>query len=496
MKTVLILLDTVRLDMLEAYNPDTWVKTPNIKRLAERSVRFDNHYIGSAPCMPARRDLFTGKLNFLERGWGPVEPFDITLPGVLRENGVFTHMITDHHHYFEVGGEGYCQAFNTWDFVRGQGFDRHGSFVNFERDEEQFYGVMNDQYLANRKHFKGKEELYPSSRVFANACDWLNDNYNSDNWMLWLEAFDPHEPFDATKEYTDLYDKGYDGPTYIWQSSIRPENDDKMLPHIVRNYAATLTMVDAWLGKLLDKFDELNMWDDTTIIFTTDHGTMLGEHNWFTKNIMPTYNEIAHIPLLIHFPKDEGTGIVRQEITQNIDVMPTLLEQYDITPSEQLKDRMTGVSLNRSIEQAPFETRDACLYGWYGKQVNMFDGRYTYLRAPAREDNEPCNMYCAIPCGLNLYLGNKVAQDIEFGRFLPYTDYPVYKIPYRTHNIRWDILSDDAKITRLFDLENDPGQMNNIAGGEEERRAKDKMRELLQKNSAPSDQYERLGFTD
>ena len=76
--------------------------------------------VGSAPCMPARRDILTGRLNFLERSWGPIEPFDITLPKVLAEKNVFSHIVTDHPHYFRLGGEDYVQQFSTWDFYRGQ----------------------------------------------------------------------------------------------------------------------------------------------------------------------------------------------------------------------------------------------------------------------------------------------------------------------------------------------------------------------------------------
>ena len=87
MKTILILMDTLQRKMIHAYNPGSEAITPNIDRLAARSVVFDQHYIGSAPCMPARRDILTGRLNFLERNWGPVEPFDITFPALLRQRG-------------------------------------------------------------------------------------------------------------------------------------------------------------------------------------------------------------------------------------------------------------------------------------------------------------------------------------------------------------------------------------------------------------------------
>jgi len=93
MKTILILSDTLNRHFLPAYGND-WVKTPNIDRLAAQSVTFDNHWLGSAPCMPARRDILTGRLNFMEKAWGGMEPFDRPLTRILRENGIFSHMVT------------------------------------------------------------------------------------------------------------------------------------------------------------------------------------------------------------------------------------------------------------------------------------------------------------------------------------------------------------------------------------------------------------------
>ena len=105
--------------MLPPYGND-WLHAPNFERLAQRSTTFDNYYVGSMPCIPARRDLHTGRYNFLHRSWGPIEPFDDSMPQILKENDVYTHLATDHHHYFEDGGCTYHHRYNTWFFARGQ----------------------------------------------------------------------------------------------------------------------------------------------------------------------------------------------------------------------------------------------------------------------------------------------------------------------------------------------------------------------------------------
>ena len=119
MKTVFLLFDSVNRLMLEPYGGQL-LETPNFKRLAERSVTFDNHYIGSMPCMPARRDMQSGRHTFLHRSWGPLEPFDNSFPELLKSSGSYSHLISDHYHYFEDGGATYHTRYNSFDFIRGQ----------------------------------------------------------------------------------------------------------------------------------------------------------------------------------------------------------------------------------------------------------------------------------------------------------------------------------------------------------------------------------------
>ena len=90
------------------------------RRLSKKAVQFQNAYVGSMPCMPARREMHTGRYNFLHRSWGPLEPFDNSLPAILNKTNVYTHLITDHFHYFEDGGATYHNRYRTWDLVRGQ----------------------------------------------------------------------------------------------------------------------------------------------------------------------------------------------------------------------------------------------------------------------------------------------------------------------------------------------------------------------------------------
>src|SRR5699024_2241082 len=177
MRAIVILIDTLRKDFLSTYNKNSWAITPELDNFSKDSLTFDNHYIGSAPCMPARRDIFTGRLNFLERSWGPIEPIDITFPKLLQKNDVFTHITTDHCHYMRLAGDGYLQQFNTWDYHRGQEGDPWISSID-DPDfmPENWYGKLRKQYQLNRETWGQNEKLYPTTKTFKSAEEWLERN--------------------------------------------------------------------------------------------------------------------------------------------------------------------------------------------------------------------------------------------------------------------------------------------------------------------------------
>ena len=335
MRTVLVLMDTLRRDVLSCYNPATDVQTPNLDAFAERSCVFDNHWIGSAPCMPARRDILTGRYNFLERPWGPIEPFDVTLPACLRANGNFCHITTDHCHYLRTGGEGYLQEFNTWDYYRGQEGDPWVSRIDEPNNmPETFYGRVREQYQKNRQLWPNEEDM-PSPKTFQSACDWIDGNAGADDFFLMVEAFDPHEPFDVPDKYMEMYggtgelDRDYfEIPEYkrVSATDVNKGAED----YLQRRYKALVTMTDRWFGRLIDKLEERGMLDDTMVMVTTDHGYFLGERDYMGKNYMHLYNELAHLPFIVHFPGNARAGEHARQLTQAIDIMPTVLSLIHI----------------------------------------------------------------------------------------------------------------------------------------------------------------------
>lgn len=484
MKVILILSDSLNRHYLSLYE-ESWVVAPNLERFAARSVTFDNHWIGSAPCMPARRDMMTGRLNFLEREWGGVEPFDVPFPHLLRDQAdVFCHMETDHYHYFHVGGENYHMPFNTYAFHRGQEWDSFVSRVT-PPEEPDHLGKWKDQYTLNQMAFETEAE-FPTQKTFQGAIDWLQANEGEDDYFLWIEVFDPHEPFDCPQEYLDLYDDDWEGPLYNWSGYEKVEESSEATRHLRRQYAATLTMMDAWFGKLLDELERQNAFEDTLIIFTTDHGHLLGERGLTGKNNWHTWNELAHIPLIVHLPGDAHAGERRTQLTQNIDIAPTVMDYFGVTWDHEIH----GESWRPMLEDNAPAKRRAALYGWFGQTVNVTDGRYTYFRVPATEANQPLYRHFLTPGHFSM---RDVAPlsfyaEAELGHFLPYTEYPVIRARVDKGT------SPDWSETMLFDIVKDYEQTQSLAGTPLEATYEALLVETMAEMDAPPSQYARLGL--
>lgn len=492
MKTILILMDTLNRRYLKSYNKKAVGITPNFDEFSKDCIIYDNHFIGSAPCMPARRDIFTGRMHFLERGWGGIEPFDNTFPQILRNNGYYTHITTDHTHYFEIGGENYCYLFNTWDYHRGQEFDSWISRVNPPQVDPKSFGKKSSQYLLNKTRFTSEPE-YPTPRTFRSACEWIKANKDADNYFLMVESFDPHEPFDAPDEYHRMYKDDYTGNEFCWPAYAPVTEPEDAVAHLEKCYLSTLTMADHWFGKFIETLRENGVYDDTLIIFTTDHGHMLGEHGFTGKNFMPAYNEMAHIPLMIHLPKAELAGKRVDALTQNIDIMPTVLRYHNCEIPDIVKgtDLIDTAICSKTLIKG--NKREEVIYGWFGRAVNVYDGTYTYFRAPKDKNNQPCHQLCGIPSTIWRYFGEEYAESMEMGRFLPYTEYPVYKISLqREEDISGSI--DFVMENELYDIKADYLQLHKINNKQLENEMCKKLVHGMTESDSPKEQFERLGL--
>lgn len=491
MKAIMMMFDSLNRHMLQPYNCEDTI-TPNFKRLAEKAVTFDNAYVASMPCMPARRELHTGRINFLHRSWGPLEPFDDSMPEILKENGVYTHLVTDHYHYWEDGGATYHPRYNSCEIVRGQEGDSWKASVKNPEIPETVGGRDNclwRQDWVNRKYMQGIEK-HPQTLTMDLGLEFIDENKEADNWFLQIEEFDPHEPFFAPEEYKEMYPDGYTGPHFDWPDYTRTTESGEQIEHVRNQYKALLTMCDHTLGRLLDKMDAENMWEDTLLIVNTDHGFLLSEHDWWGKCVMPWYNENAHIPFFVWDPRCKKSGERRSSLVQGIDLAPTLLDFFHID----IPKDMMGKPLKETIAN-DVPVREAGIYGIHGGHVNCTDGQYVYMRAPVSPDNQPLYNYTLMPTHMRNRFSIKDLQRAEFQEPFTYTKgCKVLKIP--SMGIPELDFSAYSFGTLLFDLKEDPGQEHPIHDEKIEQKMIKLMKQIMEENDCPKEQYERLGLND
>ncbi len=484
MKAIVLMFDSLNRHFLPPYGND-WVHAPNFERLAERTVTFDTAYVCSTPCMPARRDFHTARPNFLHAPWVPLETFDDSIPEILKNHGVYTHLVSDHYHYWEDNGHYYNTRYDTWEFLRGQEGDPWIGQVADPQVPTTINKKGRRQDWVNRPHIAAEEDL-PTTRTVQAGLDFIHRNQTEDNWLLHIEAFDPHEPFFVPQKYLDLYEDGYTGPVFDWPAydSVTDETPEQ-IRHLRTRYAASVSACDARLGEVLDLMDDLDLWDDTMLIVWTDHGHMLGEHDLFAKNYQPWYEELSHTPFFVWDPRSQQQGVRREALVQPaLDLGPTLLDYFGVAPTPD----MLGYSLTETLEtDAP--VREAAIFGNFGHHVNVTDGRYVYYRAPVPQ-NQPLYAYTLQTVRLRQALLNdgtvpqmELVPPLTFSKQLPVLRIPT---PGPSSPTRFGTL--------LFDLATDPQQANPLDDSAVENRLTVQMVQLMRDCNAPAEQYTRLGL--
>ncbi|MGO4495194.1 sulfatase [Paenibacillus sp. 2RAB27] len=486
MKAVMMMFDSLNKHMLPSYGCD-WIHAPNFQRLSERTITFDKCYAASLPCMPSRREIHTGRFNFLHRSWGPLEPYDDSMIDLLRKSGVYTHLTTDHNHYFEAGGATYHTKYNSWEFARGQEGDPWKGNVEAPHIPESLSGPKQGdlwrQDWVNRPYLDSEEKM-PLAVTVNRGIEFIEKNRDQDRWFLQIEAFDPHEPFFTQQKYKDLYPHDYQGKHYDWPDYSKVTQQPEEVQHMKYEYAALVSMCDAYLGKVLDAFDQYDLWKDTLLIVNTDHGFLLGEHRWWGKNIQPLYQEISNLPLFIWDPRYAVKSKRTEALVQTIDLPPTLLEFFGVDiPAD-----MQGSSI-RPIIESNRTIREAALFGIHGGHINCTDGRYVYMRGPKDISNGPLYEYTLMPTHMHTMFDPKEFTGMELAAPFSFTK-GCSVMRLLAANFLNPYLYGDL----LFDLEADPSQEIVIADPEVEATMIDHIARLMREHDAPAEQYERIGI--
>ena len=411
MNVILLVNDTCRRDHLGCYG-NSWIQTPNLDRFAQRANLFDRYYAASYPTVPNRWDICTGQHGFPKLGWQPLNPGDRTWGQVLSRHGVHTQMIWDTpmlglHDY------NYTRGFQGLEFVHGQKGDPWRTDPGMQIDlMAQPHKIRNmhslDGYLRNH-HERQFEREFCVGRTISTAMDWLETNHDHDSFFLWVDMWDPHEPFDCPWYDYGLYaDPEYHGDTMLYPEYGRPTYmTEAEQRHLRALYAGNVTLTDRWIGAFLDLAERLGLFEDTMIIWASDHGHLFGDHDLQGKpgaELGRLYETTIRIPLIVHHPDTGGQRL--DGFVQPPDLFPSILEFLGHPVPDHIQGRSflpmmsDGASDGREIvfssrfpPAAGGKVEGAVFDGWVGSDRNVepstvTDDRWAYLAAPAGMPSE------------------------------------------------------------------------------------------------------------
>jgi uncharacterized sulfatase len=333
---------------------DPIAKTPNIDALAKRGVMFRNAFCQYPLCNPSRASIMTGlrpdtlKVYDLELNFRKTHPDVITLPQLFRNNNYFDARVGKIYHYGvprQIGTDGKDDPL-SWDYrFNPIGRDRteeseitmvtRGGYKNtigFSLSWRAMDGPDVDQTDA-----KGVTETIRLLKEYKDKPFFIADGF-----------FRPHTPFIAPQKYFDLY------PPESIKLPVRDAESDKNLPDIARNiepdnygvdedklrdcvraYYASVSFVDAQVGRLVAALDELGLRDNTLIVFWSDHGFLLGEHGQWQKQLL--FRPAPNTPMIICDPSARGNGTASDRMVELLDVYPTIANWAGLKAPENLE---------------------------------------------------------------------------------------------------------------------------------------------------------------
>jgi arylsulfatase A-like enzyme len=412
MNVIVVVCNSLHLGFLGAYG-NAWIETPSLDRLAAEGIVFDHHFPENLTTLPTRRSWWTGRYGFAdpEQGWTPLRPDERILPDVLWDQGVRTAFISDVPLLREAG-VGYGRGFDEVLWIRGGGYDplvppgdpraRHVRLDDepglrlppADDPDHALWKARWEQYLRNRAVLRGDvaEENTGVARTVKTAIDWLERRGGEkEPFLLWLDIFSPHGPWDPPQPYRDQYvtvepdefEAGEEGDLVDDGTEDQDEEIDieevaalidvpagavgEVLSEaevfrLRRTYAGTVTLVDRWLGVFFDTLHRLGRMDDTLLVFTSDQGEPLGEHGYVRRFRPWLYEELIHTPLIVRLPRGQQGGVRHQAIVQAVDLLPTIISALGLPPLGDDPAPIHGHDLLALVRGRQSKVRDyACL---------------------------------------------------------------------------------------------------------------------------------------
>ncbi|MEF2248007.1 sulfatase family protein [Paenibacillus sp. IITD108] len=349
-------------------------QTPQLDRIADEGILFDNCFCTNSICSPSRAAILTGKYNHLNGVKSIEDELDgrqMTFPKLLQADGYQTAMIGKWH----LGHSGNADptGFDFWTVVPGQG----------EYHDPHFYE------MGELKQFKG----YATELITDFSIDWLEKRDKDRPFLLMCHHKAPHRPWQPAEKYANLYDDiDIPEPETFYddyatrsdaakEAKMRIESDMNDLVDLkatppegltpleekkwryqryIKDYLRCVASIDESIGNLLDYLDKEGIAEDTIVVYTSDQGFFLGDHGWYDKRLM--YEESLRMPFIVRYPRAIKAGSRTDAMALNVDFPATFLDYAGVPVPEE----MQGYSLRSIWEgQTPEGWRTSMYYRYW-----------------------------------------------------------------------------------------------------------------------------------
>ncbi len=345
---MIITFDTTRADHIGTYGR-TNAGTPNLDALAEDGVVYEKALTSIPITLPSHSSIMTGKVPFVhgvrDNGLFELPQEQLTLAEILKNQGYATAAA--------IGSFPLTSQFGI-----NQGFDHYNEHIGLEQRD-----VYGEKSLP-------KKALFFDERTAAQVNDgimpWLQDNHHQP-FFAWLHYFDPHHPHEPPSPYDQLYN------TDLYQGEI--------------------AFSDESLGQVIAQLKRLNVYDNTLIIFTSDHGEGNNEHNESTHSFL-IYNATLHVPLIIKYPQQKHAKTRIADWVALVDIFPSVLAWLKIEEPEGIQGVVLPTDDHTHTEQEIYsETLSPRFYRGWGEQRGLVKNHIKYIHGPKKElydlNNDP-----------------------------------------------------------------------------------------------------------
>lgn len=406
---ILIMVDQMRADFL-GINGNDHIDTPNLDMMSHQGFNFENTYAGVPSCIPARASLMTGmkQRNHKRVGYedGVDWDYENTLAGVFSKNGYHTHAVGKMHVYPERNlcgfnsielHDGYLHESRKQNKPGFSQFENTDDYLKWVKEELGTETDLTDLGIGCNswvsRPFEQEEKYHPTNWLVTESIDFLRKKDPTKPFFLKMSFVRPHSPLDPPKFYYDYYkDKDVQEPFMgDWEldntkhrddydvDALRATLKDRDVLNARRAYSGLITHIDHQISRFLLALDEYGEKENSIILFTSDHGDMLGDHNFFRKSL--GYEGSSHVPLIVYDPGNNlnaEQSKVFSEVLELRDIMPSLLDFAGL----EIPDTVDGKSVKSLIKGEKIKWRDY-IHGEhsYGEFSNHYitNGKLKYI---------------------------------------------------------------------------------------------------------------------